>query len=367
MSVGDLLYTDTEEQLRASVRDLLTDRAPWPAVLARTETAEPVDTDLWRRLAQLGGAGLAVPSAWGGVDASWREAAVVAEELGRAVAPVPFLGHAVATALLLELGAEDLLPAVAAGERTAAVVVRAATAAHENAASVDLQDGRLHGSVPAVLDATTADLLLVRAGDALYAVDAADARVTPAPSLDRTRPIADISFDGAPGTVVASGPAVDEALAKALQIGAVLLAAEQLGLAQRCLEIAVQYLQTRRQFGRLIGEFQALKHRAADVWVRNSGVRAAARYAADCAATDAADLPVAAALAQAAASPAAELAAQECLQLHGGIGFTWELPVHLYLKRAKSSAILLGTADRHRAAIGDLVGIPAVPTGGAAA
>jgi len=348
----NLLYTEDEELLRASVRDLLDDHAAWPAVLARTETDQPVDTKLWRRLTDLGCAGLAVPESFGGAGASWREMAVVAEELGRAVAPVPFLGNAIATALLLELNARELLAPIAAGERTAAVVVGASTAAHE----VSRRDGLLHGTVRAVLDATTADLLLVVADGAVFAVEAGGpgVAVTPVPSLDMTRPVADVLFDGASGSFVGNASALEHAL----QIGAVLLAAEQLGLAQRCLELTVEYLKTRRQFGRAIGEFQALKHRAADIWVRNSQLRAVSRYAADCAA-EGHDLPVAAALAQAHASPTAQHAAQECLQLHGGIGFTWELPVHLYLKRAKSAAILLGTADRHRATLAGLLDIPA--------
>jgi alkylation response protein AidB-like acyl-CoA dehydrogenase len=137
-----------------------------------------------------------------------------------------------------------------------------------------------------------------------------------------------------------------------------MLAAEQLGLAERCLEMTVAYLKERRQFGRQIGSFQALKHRAADLWVGVTQARAAARYAAACLATADPDTPVAIALAKAACSDIAVRAAQECLQLHGGIGFTWEHPTHLYLKRAKSSSIGFGTADRHRASLAGLVDLP---------
>ncbi|MDT4938040.1 MAG: hypothetical protein QOG80_1711, partial [Pseudonocardiales bacterium] len=137
-----------------------------------------------------------------------------------------------------------------------------------------------------------------------------------------------------------------------------LLASEQLGLAQRCLDMIVDHLKTRYQFGRQIGSFQALKHRAADLWVAISQARAVARYAAGCVADHDADAPVAVALAQAYCSPVAVRAAEECVQLHGGIGFTWEHPTHLYLKRAKADAILFGTARRHRARLGELVGLP---------
>jgi alkylation response protein AidB-like acyl-CoA dehydrogenase len=142
-------------------------------------------------------------------------------------------------------------------------------------------------------------------------------------------------------------------------IGGALLAAEQVGLAQRCLELTVDHLRTRYQFGRQIGAFQALKHRVADVWTAVTQARAVARYAAGCVADHDPDAPVAVALAQAYCSPVAVLAAEECVQLHGGIGFTWEHPAHLLLKRAKADSILLGTASAHRARLGELVGLPA--------
>lgn len=361
MTVGNLLYSEDEEQLRASVRALLDDHAPWQSVLGRTEADQPVDTKLWRRVAaDLGCAGLPVPEAAGGAGASWRELAVVAEELGRAVAPVPFLGNAIATALLMELGVPELAQ-VATGELTAAVLVGAGTSPRGRLPELHAAAGRVNGRVTAVGDVTAADLLLVLAGDTVYAVEPATPglEIRPVPSLDMTRPVADVTLDGVSGRILASGPEVVAAVRRALQIGSVVLAAEQLGLAERCLELTVDHLRTRRQFGRPIGEFQALKHRAADVWVRISQLRAVSRYAAECAAGGLADLPVAAALAQAHASGTAQHAAQECLQLHGGIGFTWELPVHLYLKRAKSAAIWLGTADQHRLALADLLEIPA--------
>jgi alkylation response protein AidB-like acyl-CoA dehydrogenase len=152
------------------------------------------------------------------------------------------------------------------------------------------------------------------------------------------------------------------AVTRALTVGAALLASEQYGVASWCLDETVDYMKTRYQFGRPIGSFQALKHRLADVWVDVTQARAVARYAADCAATEDADLPVAAAVAQAFNSGVAVRTAEECLQLHGGIGFTWEHPIHLYLKRAKSTSIAFGTAAAHRVALADLVNLipPAV-------
>ncbi|HEY7484236.1 MAG TPA: acyl-CoA dehydrogenase family protein [Streptosporangiaceae bacterium] len=353
----DLLYSDVENELRGSVRGLLEARSPWTAVLERTESAEPYDTKLWRTLAaEVGGAGLAVPEELGGAGASCRETAVVLEELGRAVAPVPFLGSAVlATAALLHAGDTELIGPLADGSRTAALAVPFSTPPGGPLPSISVSDGALTGEVLGVADALPADMLLVQADGGLYAVEAADVRRAPVTSLDMTRQLCDVSFESTPARLVASG---DAAVQAALTAGAALLASEQLGLAERCLEITVDYLKTRHQFGRPVGSFQGLKHRLADLWVAITQARAVARYAAACVAADDPDAPVAVAVAQAHCSPVAVRAAEECVQMHGGIGFTWEHPAHLYLKRAKSTSIALGTADRHRAALAGLVDLP---------
>jgi alkylation response protein AidB-like acyl-CoA dehydrogenase len=378
----DLLYGEAENELRAAVRALLTDRAPWREVLARTETAQTYDTGLWRALAaDVGCAGLLVPEARGGAGASYREAAVVAEELGRAVAPVPYLGSAVvATAAALSADDDALLAGLAAGTQAAVLAVPFATAPGARPEpTVRLGaagDGdpavsyRLSGTVTGVADALPADILLVPADGVpygLHAVRAADAGVirTPVVSLDMTRQLADLTLDQAPSRLIASGPAAEQAVAAALAAGAAVLASEQLGLAERCLEITVAYVKERRQFARPIGSFQAIKHRLADLWVAVTQARAAARYAAACLAAGDADSQVAVALAKAACSEAAVRAAQEMVQLHGGIGFTWEHPAHLYLKRAKSASIAFGTPDRHRAALAGLADLAAAPAGGA--
>jgi len=351
--MSDLLYSEVEEDLRASVRALLTDRAAPAAVLARTESGDPVDAKLWRALADLGVTGLPVPERLGGAGASWRETAVVLEELGRAVAPVPFFGSAVlATAALLAVGDEALLADLASGAKTAALAVPFSSASF--AGTLTAADDHLSGSVTTVADALIADVFLAPAGDNLYAVDASEVTRTPLVSLDQTRPVADLRFDGAAGRALGpAGPAVE----RALTVGAAMLAAEQLGVAQWCLDTTVEYAKTRRQFARQIGSYQAIKHRLADLWVAITEARAVSRYAADCLATDDQDTPVAAALAQAFCAPVAVKAAEECVQLHGGIGFTWEHPAHLYLKRAKSAAIALGSPDRHRMALAELVNL----------
>jgi alkylation response protein AidB-like acyl-CoA dehydrogenase len=359
--VTDLLYSDVEEELRASVRSLLTARSSGASVRARTETAETYDRALWKTLASdLGLAALIIPEDLGGAGASYREAAVVVEELGRAVAPVPFLGSAIVatTALLAAGGAEagSLLARLASGEVTAALAVPLPTAPFATPVfTVKAGGDRLSGTVTSVADALIADTLLVPTEAGLYAVNAADATVTAVVSLDMTRQLADITFDGVAGTLIGSSDVVRVAL----QAGAALLASEQFGLATWCVETTVDYMKNRYQFGRKIGSFQALKHRIADVWVEVTQARAVARYAAECAAVGDPDLPVAVAVAQAFNGPMAVRTAEECLQLHGGIGFTWEHPLHLYLKRAKSASIAYGTAGAYRAELGDLVNLPA--------
>jgi alkylation response protein AidB-like acyl-CoA dehydrogenase len=223
---------------------------------------------------------------------------------------------------------------------------------------------KLRGTIAAVADALPAGALLVPAEgvpSGLYLVDAAAPGVhrTPVVSLDMTRQLCDISLDDAEGRPLAIGAAAEAAVNAGLAAGAAVLAAEQLGLAQRCLDMTVAYVKERRQFARPIGSFQALKHRLADLWTTITLARAASRYAAACLADGDPDAPIAVALAKSACCEAAVLAAQECVQLHGGIGFTWEHPAHLYLKRAKAASLTFGTPGAHRAALAALADLPA--------
>jgi alkylation response protein AidB-like acyl-CoA dehydrogenase len=364
MTAPDLLYSEVEEDLRASVRALLADRAGPVALLARVETDTPYDLDLWRTLAaDLGAAGLMVPESLGGHGASARETAVVLEELGRSVAPVPFLGSAVlATAALLPTGA-DLLPQLASGAKTAALAVALSTAPGSPfPASVRAEGGKLTGRVSTVVDAEVADVLVVPAlgadGPELYTVDASAAEITPAVSLDLTRRVADVSFDSVAAQRVCAGEAASAAVDNALVTAAGLLASEQTGIAEWALTETVTYLKGRYQFGRPVGGFQSLKHRLANLYTDLVNARATARYAAD-ALAGGYDVPIAVSLAQARVAPIAVHAAEEAVQLHGGIGMTWEHPAHLYLKRAKSDQLAFGTPGRHRALLADLVELPA--------
>jgi alkylation response protein AidB-like acyl-CoA dehydrogenase len=365
----NLLYTDIEDDLRSSVRDLLSDRSAPTQVLARVESDKPYDLDLWRTLAaDVGAASLLVPEDLGGHGSTAREAAVVLEELGRHVTPVPFFGSAVlATAALLGSGrgdaVTDLLKALASGETTGALAVPLSTSpGSEFPATVRVEGGALHGTIASVADAFVADVLVVPAvgpdGPELYAVRTSDVRVNPVTSLDLTRPLADLELAGAAGTRLAGPDLARSAVDGALLTGAALLASEQLGLAEWCLDTTVAYLKERHQFGRPVGSFQALKHRLADLWEQLVLARATARYAADTLATGDSDAPVAASMAASLCSKVAVLAAEECIQLHGGIGMTWEHPAHLFLKRAKANQIALGTPAKHRALLAPRIDLP---------
>jgi len=380
--IPDLLYSDAERALSDALASLLADRGGLDQTLARIESAQTYDDKLWQAVgADLGCAGLLIPERDGGAGASYREAAAAAEVLGSFVAPVPFLGSAVvATAALLSVGSQGgLLAKMADGGVTAALAVPFASAPGAGyptsvrvagARPGDATNGvaRLRGMVAGVADALPAGVLLVPADgvpNGLYLVDMAAEGVAKAPvtSLDMTRQLCDLSFDDAPATLIASGQAASQALDAALAGGAGILAAELTGVAQRCLDMTVAYVKERKQFARPVGSFQGLKHRLADLWVSVTQARAASRYAAACLATgtlsNPGDAKVAVALAKAYCSETAVQAAQECVQMHGGIGFTWEHTPHLFLKRAKADSIGFGTADAHRAALASLVDLPA--------
>ncbi|MEU4580153.1 acyl-CoA dehydrogenase family protein [Nonomuraea sp. ATR24] len=348
-----LLYSEVEEELRAAVRDLLADRCPPATVLKRAES-DPYDLDLWKTLAgEIGVAGLLIPEEHGGAGATASEVAVVLEELGRGVAPVPFFTSAVlATRALVQAGAAGLLERLADGRSTAALAVSFAASPYHpsRGSSVRLADGRLSGTVTGVAGADVADVLLVPVEGVLYRVEGA--QVAAVPSLDLTRPVATVTLDGAEATRLGE---VD--VAGVLRYGAGLLASEQYGVAQWCLDTTLAYVKERHQFARPVGSFQAIKHRLADLWLDVVRARAAARGAV------ADDSPLSAAVAQAWNAGVAVHVAEEAVQLHGGIGMTWEHPVHLYLKRAKATEIALGTPGDHREALASLAEVPG-PEGG---
>ncbi|WP_107504360.1 acyl-CoA dehydrogenase family protein, partial [Streptomyces sp. st170] len=300
----DLLYSQDEEDLRSAVRALLADRADAPTVIAATESDTPYDPRLWSSLAgDIGAAGLLVPEKLGGQGASHREAAVVLEELGRSVAPAPYLtSSVVATETLLALGTEDgpaavLLGELASGARTAVLAVPFATSPAGAGPVLAGPDGTVRG----IADAAAADVLLVPTAEGLYAVETSGpgVAVEALVPLDLTRPLAAVTLTGATGTLLADVDAGATAVRRGLLAGAGLLASEQLGIAEWCLTETVRHTRERHQFNRPVGSFQALKHRMAQLWLEVVSARAAARNAADALATGSPDAPLAVAVAQA--------------------------------------------------------------------
>ncbi len=364
-----MIVTDRPEhaELRAAVRKLLEQEAPITKVVADAASERGYDRQLWRRLArEIGAAGLSVPERFGGAGASAHEDAVVAEELGRALVASPYLASvALAANLLLASGDEaacaDHLPGIAAGSTTATVVYRG-TDGSVAAATVPITarraaDGwRLTGRARFVLDGHSADLLLVLArvdpdfvGLFTVAGDATGLTRRRMTTLDHTRSQAEVAFDAVPATPVGADAPAWTWLETALLQATVAVAAEQVGGADRALELAVEYAKLRVQFGRPIGSFQAIKHRCADLAVENDRARSAMVHAAWAAGKGTAgELAEAAAMAALVCGPAFARAAQECIQIHGGIGFTWEHPAHRYFRRATADLVVLDDLPHHR-------------------
>jgi alkylation response protein AidB-like acyl-CoA dehydrogenase len=366
-----------QEELRASVRRFLADRAPMSRVRELMDGGE-TDWAVWEQAGtQLGLQGLAIPESYGGAGFSFAEQAVVLEEFGAALYGGPYLASAVlaATALLAspdEGARRGLLPGIASGQ-TVATLAFTEDGGSWDPAEIRLpatKDGpgvngawRLDGHKSFVLDGATAGLILVAAttdaGLSLFAVEGDEdglSRVA-LPALDQTRQLARLEFAGVTGALIGSPGDGSAALDRALDVAAVALAAEQLGGAQRALDMAVEYAKVRRQFDRPIGSFQAIKHRCADLLLEVESLRSAVGYAAAAVAEDSAEIPVLAPLVKAYASETYFHVAAENIQIHGGIGFTWEHDAHLYFKRAKASELFLGDGAYHRERLAARIGL----------
>jgi alkylation response protein AidB-like acyl-CoA dehydrogenase len=357
------------EELRRAVRAFFDSVSPETAVRRVMATDDGFDTDVWRRAStELGLAGLLVPEDLGGSGFSFLELSVVLEEAGRALLPAPLLSTCVlaTTALLTsadESAQRDYLPPIAAGELRATLALPGAGAC----LSATSTDGgwRLDGDVDFVLDGHTAQLLLLPAvidgADALtlFAVDATANGLSREllSTMDQTRKLARLTLERTPARLVGAANSADELLTHVARVAAIALACEQVGGAQKILEVTVDYVRARSQFGRAIGSFQAVKHRCADMLVDVEEARAVATHAAHVVAAGDDELPAIAAMAKAFCSDAYVSCAETSVQLHGGIGFTWEYIAHLHLKRAKSGQLLFGAPLHHRRVLGDLLGL----------
>jgi alkylation response protein AidB-like acyl-CoA dehydrogenase len=368
-----MVMTEELLELRRVVRDFLSEVSPETEVRRLMDTAEGYDREVWARVCgELGLAGLAVPEEYGGSGYGPVEVGVVMEELGRTLACLPFLSTAVlaTTALLLcddEAVRKELLPGVVVGEVLATVAV-AERSGHwrrdeiRTAATRTPGGWQLSGEKLFVLDGCTADVLLVLARHdesalSLFLVAGEAATRDAMTTLDPTRKQARLVLDGTPARLVGRENEGWEVVRGVLDAAVVALAAEQVGGAQRCLDMAVDHAKSRRQFGRAIGSFQAIKHRCADMLVGVSGARSAAYYGLWAASQAPDELPVAAQLAAMWCSDAYVFAAGENVQVHGGMGFTWEHMAHLYVRRARSSQLLFGDPVRHREQLAQHLGI----------
>ena len=370
----NLGVSEEHEELRASVRRFLADHAPISRARELMETEDGLDRAVWDQAGQqLGLQGLAIPEAYGGAGFTFAEQAIALEELGAALYTGPYLASAVlaATALLTssdESARRDLLPSIASGETIATLAFTEDDGSWDPPASAAMavKNGagwKLDGHKSFVLDGASAGLILVVAGTdaglSLFAVEAGAAGLTRAtlPALDQTRKLGRLEFTGVTGRLIGSPGDATAVLDRTLDIAAIALAAEQLGGAQRALDMAVEYAKVRHQFGRAIGSFQTIKHRCADLLLEVESLRSAVFYAAAAVSESPAEIPVLASLLKAYASETYFHVAADNIQIHGGIGFTWEHDAHLYFKRAKSSELFLGDGAYHRERLATRIGL----------
>lgn len=364
---------DYQRELAHATRRFVAARAP----LSRTRqlmTAEPgFDPAVYRQLAaELGIVGLRTPERHGGAGAGFVEVGLAAYELGRVCYSGPYLATILALEVLAAAGDDVVIaeyaPALVSGDKTASVAWAESAGpipgAQITCTAVRNDDGwLLRGRKQLVVNGDTADHLVVTArtdnGISLFVVPGSAPGVVRRrrSSLDQTRALTDIEFEGAAGRLVGTEGTAAAAISAAFDRGCVVLAAETIGIADAALELTVGYLKERRQFGRAIGSFQALKHRCADLVMAIELARCAVDYATRALDTEAEDITAASAIALAEAAEAATRTAGECIQMHGGIGFTWEHDAHLYFKRARGNAALLGTVADHRERLLQALGV----------
>jgi alkylation response protein AidB-like acyl-CoA dehydrogenase len=378
-----------EPELREALGALLREHCGTEAVAAVADGPDEWDRGLWNHLAVMGVPGLAVPAESGGEGAGYALAVVAQEELGRRLAPVPTVSLLAVQAALAAAGgpaAERWLPRTSSGDMTAALVTGRGTDgwSASGVLAEDAGDGNwtVHGEVPVVAEAAGADLLLVAAGGphgpVLLAVETGNGgtgngrdgkgesegpvRISQVDSLDPTRPLAAVSFDHVPAQLIADAGRFAEVLEAAERAALLALAADAVGVAAEALDLAVEHARTRQQFGRLIGSFQAISHRCADMLIAVESARALVTAAAAALDESGPDSGTAVRLAAAEALDAGVTVAQGNLQVHGGMGFTWEHPAHRYLRRAKAAQALIALPDRLRDRVaGDLLSAAGPP------
>jgi alkylation response protein AidB-like acyl-CoA dehydrogenase len=368
-------FSEEQEELRRTIRRFLDDKSPSTEVRRLMETPDGYDEAVWKQMAQeLGLQALHIPEKYGGQGFTFVELGIVLEEMGRALLCAPFFSTVgVVANAILNAGTEEqkkaLLPGIASGETIATLALgepdKGWTAAD---VTLEAKDGVLNGTKTYVIDGATANLIVVAAresgttgadGISLYTVrgDAEGLSRKTLEAIDLTRKLAQLDFSNVKGELLGARGQAWPALQRTLDHAAVALAAEMCGGAQRCLDMAVQYAKDRVQFGRPIGSFQAIKHKCADMLLEVESAKTAMYYALWVAAADDPELSVVAPMAKAYAADAFFKAARDNIQVHGGIGFTWEHDAHLYYRRAKSDELMFGDAPYHRELLAQRLGI----------
>jgi alkylation response protein AidB-like acyl-CoA dehydrogenase len=369
-----LIFTPEQDELRTVVRKFFATHSDEAQVRAQMDSDSGYDTAVWKLMAeQLGLQSIAIPEEYGGAGFGFGELSVVLEEAGRALLCAPLFSTVVLAAnALLESGdiaaCAEWLPGIAEGRTiaTVALIEEGGGWSCDGVRAEAVPDGddyRVNGVKPFVLDGAQCDVVIVAArtpaGISLFTVDpkGTGVEVTALPTLDQTRRQATLSLTDTPARLLGAEGEGWETLSGVLDLAAAALACEQVGGAARVLEATVDYVKVREQFGRPIGSFQAVKHKLADMLVELESARSAAYYAASAVESGSPDLSLAASIAKTYCSTAYFHIAAESIQLHGGIGFTWEHSAHLYFKRAKGSETLLGSPAYHRELIAQRLGM----------
>jgi alkylation response protein AidB-like acyl-CoA dehydrogenase len=364
----DFEFSEEQKQLGIEARRFLQAKCPPAAVRAVLEGPQPYDAALWRGLGEMGFLGVVVPEQYGGLGLGYLELCVVAEELGRALAPVPFSSSVVlATEFLLAAGSEAQkqawLPKLASGEAIGCVALAESVGAvSPKTVQLAAAGGRLNGTKLVVADGDIADVAIVAArtaagadarGVSLFVVDLAGPGVTRATveTIDPTRSHATLTFKDAPAEPLGEAGDGWRLVTEVFDRAAVLTAFEQIGGADRALEMARDYALERMAFGRPIGSFQAIKHMLADMYVSAALARSNGYYGAWALSTGAAELPEAAASARVAATQAFQHCAKNNIQVHGGMGFTWAFDCHLFYRRSNLLALNLGSLSQWQDAL----------------
>jgi alkylation response protein AidB-like acyl-CoA dehydrogenase len=334
-------FSEDQLALKDHVRKLLSKESDSEAVREVLEGTALYGEALWQNLCEMGLPGTAVPEEFGGAGAGYLELCVAAEELGRSLATVPFSSSVYLAAEVMKLAGstaqkEKYLAGIASGEMIATVALEG---------SVELNDGKISGSLTNVIDGGVADYAIVVASDSLAIVTLTEESVSRdnMKTIDPTQNLANLTFDGTPADVLESTELTAVILERVKNHAAILLAFEQLGGAQKALEMGVEYAKERYAFGRSIGSFQAIKHMLADMYVELELARSNCYYAAWALSTNADELPEASATARVSATTAYQLCSKNNIQTHGGMGFTWESDCHLHYRRSNWLALVLGS------------------------